>query len=158
MFENCQEFGIEGKFWPLDRDFLAVCRRGRVGLKPQETSRRKKSLFRKEQPFRWLLPLLLRLPKFPLDSQKLAKIGLEPCAGRFGQPPHWSWLPNVRIEHDACIGCGKCRKACLCDPAILDDAISGKAAAVDAAGDCMLCGKCLDACPTSVLKVGIGRK
>ncbi len=66
-------------------------------------------------------------------------------------------LLNVRIDHDACIGCGKCQKACLCDPAILDDAISGEANAVTA-GDCMLCGKCKEACPTAALKIGLGRK
>ena len=65
-------------------------------------------------------------------------------------------LVNVKIDHDTCIGCNKCKKACLCDPIILEPAIEGRASAV-LAGDCMACGKCVDACPTSSLRLGIGR-
>lgn len=63
-------------------------------------------------------------------------------------------LVNVTIDHSACIGCDRCRQACLCDPQILDDAVSG-ADAVVRAGDCMACGKCVDACPTHALAIGM---
>ena len=66
-------------------------------------------------------------------------------------------LVNVKISHEACIGCNKCKKACLCDPAILDAPVSGESPAV-CAGDCMLCGKCVDVCPTKALTIGLGRK
>ena len=65
-------------------------------------------------------------------------------------------LVNVRIDHDACIGCGKCKKACLCDFEILDDVVAGKDVMVRA-GDCMLCGKCVEACPTAALAIKLGR-
>ena len=62
-------------------------------------------------------------------------------------------LASVKINHDACVNCGACQKACLCDPEILDAALAGEADRV-AAGDCMLCGKCVDACPHSALEIG----
>lgn len=62
-------------------------------------------------------------------------------------------LASVKIDHDLCVHCGACQAACLCDPEILDDALSGKAGRV-VAGDCMLCGKCVDACSHSALKIG----
>lgn len=62
-------------------------------------------------------------------------------------------LVSVKIDHDLCVHCGACQAACLCDPEILDDVLSGKAGRV-VAGDCMLCGKCVDACPHSALKIG----
>lgn len=63
---------------------------------------------------------------------------------------------NVHINHETCINCKSCRKACLCDPEVLEPAIEGSASAV-CAGDCMLCGKCVDACPTGSLSIGVGR-
>lgn len=66
-------------------------------------------------------------------------------------------LLNVKIDHGACVNCDACRRACLCDPAILEPALSGERAAV-VAGDCMLCGKCVDCCPTRALKLGVGRR
>lgn len=63
-------------------------------------------------------------------------------------------LLSVKIDHDACITCNKCKKSCLCDPAILDAAVAGEDDRV-ASGDCMLCGKCIDVCPSAALKVGV---
>ena len=65
-------------------------------------------------------------------------------------------LVNVQIDHDKCIGCNKCKKCCLCDPEILDEAVAGTDTMVRA-GDCMLCGKCVEACPTAALAVRPGR-
>ena len=65
-------------------------------------------------------------------------------------------LVNVRIDHDKCIGCNKCKGACLCDPEILDAVVAGEDVMVRA-GDCMLCGKCVEACPTAALAIKLGR-
>ena len=65
-------------------------------------------------------------------------------------------LVNVRIDHGKCIGCNKCKKACLCDPEILDDVVAGTDTMVRA-GDCMLCGKCVEACPCQALSIKPGR-
>ncbi len=65
-------------------------------------------------------------------------------------------IVNVRIDHDACIGCNKCKHACLCDPEILDAVVAGEDTMVRA-GDCMACGKCVEACPTGALCLKLGR-
>ena len=65
-------------------------------------------------------------------------------------------LVNVHIDHEACISCNACKKSCLCDPEILDPAIAGDDGIVRA-GDCMLCGKCVEACPKQALSIRIGR-
>ena len=65
-------------------------------------------------------------------------------------------LVNVHIDHDKCIGCDKCKHACLCDPEILNDVVAGADTMVRA-GDCMLCGKCTEACPTGALSIKPGR-
>ena len=61
-------------------------------------------------------------------------------------------LLSVKIDHDSCIKCNKCKKACIVDPSVLDAAIAGDADRV-ASGDCMICGKCVDHCPTGSLKI-----
>lgn len=65
-------------------------------------------------------------------------------------------LVNVRIDHEACIACNKCKEACLADPAILDPAIEGTDCIVRA-GDCMACGSCVEACPTAALSISLGK-
>lgn len=57
---------------------------------------------------------------------------------------------KVRIDYEACIHCDKCKQSCLADPEILDPVLANEAEAVYA-GDCMLCGKCIDVCPTQAL-------
>ncbi len=63
-------------------------------------------------------------------------------------------LASVKIDHDACVRCGACQAACLCDPEILDVALAGESMRV-ASGDCMLCGKCVDVYPHGALRIGI---
>ena len=75
--------------------------------------------------------------------------GFYEALGRAGQV-------NVRIDHDACVKCGACKAACLCDPAILEPAIE-RCDDIVRAGDCMACGACVDACPTRALSMRLGR-
>ena len=75
--------------------------------------------------------------------------GFYEALGRTGQV-------NIRIDHDACIGCKACTKACLCDPVILEPALAGEDSIVRA-GDCMACGSCIDACPVHALSFRLGR-
>lgn len=65
-------------------------------------------------------------------------------------------LVNVAIDHEACVGCDKCKKACLCDPDILSAVVEGQDTVVRA-GDCMLCGKCIEECPTHALDIKLGK-
>ncbi|MBQ9068248.1 MAG: 4Fe-4S binding protein [Eggerthellaceae bacterium] len=60
---------------------------------------------------------------------------------------------SVKMDHGACTHCGLCSKACLADPEILQPALDGSKQRV-AAGDCMLCGKCVEVCPTAALSIG----
>lgn len=61
---------------------------------------------------------------------------------------------SVKMDADACVHCNTCKQVCLCDPVILDGVLEQGAACVQA-GDCMLCGKCVDVCPTSALHIGV---
>ncbi len=63
---------------------------------------------------------------------------------------------TVSIDHDACTRCGACQKACLADPVILEDAVDGRDAIVRA-GDCMVCGACVDVCPHGALRLSVGK-
>ena len=62
-------------------------------------------------------------------------------------------LLSVKIDHDACTHCGACEQSCLADPEILLPAIEGDKDRV-VAGDCMLCGACVDVCATRALSIG----
>ena len=62
-------------------------------------------------------------------------------------------LFSVKMNLDACTHCGHCEAVCLADPEILQPALSGDKNRV-VAGDCMLCGECVDACPTHALSIG----
>lgn len=62
----------------------------------------------------------------------------------------------VKVKHDraACIHCDACTNACLADPVILHPVLTERDSVVRA-GDCMICGSCIDACPTQALTLGI---
>lgn len=65
-------------------------------------------------------------------------------------------LVNVHMDHGKCIGCDACKRACLCDPEILDAVVAGEDTMVRA-GDCMACGRCTEACPTGAIALKLGR-
>ncbi len=62
---------------------------------------------------------------------------------------------RVRIDCHACTKCGRCKRVCIADPEILEPAIEGATKTV-CAGDCMVCGKCVEACPEKALSMGPG--
>jgi ferredoxin-type protein NapH len=49
----------------------------------------------------------------------------------------------------------ECKKVCLADERILDPVIEGKQRDI-IAGDCMLCGRCIEVCPVKVLHLAGG--
>ena len=51
-----------------------------------------------------------------------------------------------------CVACDLCKDVCIADPTILDPVIE-KTDNVVRSGDCMLCGKCVRACPKDLLNV-----
>lgn len=69
--------------------------------------------------------------------------GFYQALGRIG-------LLNVKMEYDKCIHCNACKDVCLANPEILDPVLRNTETLV-ASGDCMACGKCVDACPTKAL-------
>lgn len=101
----------------------------------------------------WVLAAIVLLEAFV--ERRVWCRSLCPLGG-FYQALGRAGLANVGIRHDACISCGKCQKACLADPAVLQPALSGGDVIVRA-GDCMACGACVDACPTAALSMRLGR-
>jgi len=75
-----------------------------------------------------------------------------PLGGFYHLIGHFGFM-GVKIKK-GCIACDACKKVCLADPDILDPVILGTDEVVRS-GDCMLCGKCFNACPKDLLKVGV---
>lgn len=73
--------------------------------------------------------------------------GFYQSIGKFG-------LFQVKFNHDACVGCIKCRSVCFADPDILEPTINRETQYVKA-GDCSLCGACVDNCPFGALKITV---
>jgi len=63
-------------------------------------------------------------------------------------------LVSVKMDHDACIHCNKCKDVCLADPEILEPVLADETKRVEA-GDCMACAACCDVCPTKALTLGL---
>ena len=63
-------------------------------------------------------------------------------------------LIKVRIDKTRCTHCDACKKSCIADSEILKPAVDEKADFVYA-GDCMLCGKCIDVCPVKALSAQV---
>lgn len=59
---------------------------------------------------------------------------------------------HVKIDHDKCIHCNHCKQVCLADSEILNPVVDEGATYVTA-GDCMLCGKCVDHCSDGALQI-----
>lgn len=76
--------------------------------------------------------------------------GFYQSIGKFG-------LFQVKFNHDACVGCTTCRSVCFADPDILEPSINRETMYVTA-GDCSLCGACVDHCPFDALKITMREK
>lgn len=63
-------------------------------------------------------------------------------------------LFQVKFNHDACVGCTTCRSVCFADPEILEPSINRESQYVKA-GDCSLCGACVDHCPFDALTIQV---
>ena len=72
--------------------------------------------------------------------------------GGFYQSIGKAGIFKIEFNHDACVGCDKCRSVCFAEPVILEPGIFRESKYVEA-GDCSLCGACIDHCPFNALKV-----
>lgn len=77
--------------------------------------------------------------------------------GGFYQAIGRAGLFQVKFNHDACVGCTTCRSVCFADPEILEPSINRESQFVTA-GDCSLCGACVDHCPFDALKITVREK
>lgn len=76
--------------------------------------------------------------------------GFYQSIGKFG-------LFQVKFNHEACVGCTTCRSVCFADPDILEPSINRETMFVEA-GDCSLCGACVDNCPFNALEITLREK
>lgn len=64
-------------------------------------------------------------------------------------------LPSLKLKADSskCVGCKICDKSCVMSLNVIDMV---KAGTIDS-NECILCGKCVDNCPKSVIKYTFGK-
>ncbi len=74
--------------------------------------------------------------------------------GGFYQSIGRAGLVKVKFDHNTCVGCDKCRTVCFAEPVILEPGIFRESKFVDA-GDCSLCGACIDNCPFNALSITV---
>ncbi|WP_409972659.1 NapH/MauN family ferredoxin-type protein [Bacillus sp. Bva_UNVM-123] len=72
--------------------------------------------------------------------------------GGFYQSIGKAGIFKIEFDHEACVGCDRCRSVCFAEPVILEPGIFRESKYVEA-GDCSLCGACIDHCPFNALKV-----
>lgn len=72
--------------------------------------------------------------------------------GGFYQSIGKAGLFKIKFDHNACVGCDKCRSVCFAEPVILEPGIFRESKFVHA-GDCSLCGACIDHCPFKALTI-----
>lgn len=70
--------------------------------------------------------------------------------GGFYQSIGKAGLFKIKFDHNACVGCDKCRSVCFAEPVILEPGIFRESKFVQS-GDCSLCGACIDHCPFNAL-------
>jgi ferredoxin-type protein NapH len=64
-------------------------------------------------------------------------------------------LFSVYFDEATCTHCNSCKEQCLADPEILEPVLDDGALVIRA-GDCMLCGACIDVCPVGSLSIKPG--
>lgn len=62
-------------------------------------------------------------------------------------------MPNVFVDHDVCEGNGLCVEACPVEVYDLVEVRGETKAQPTRGNDCILCMACVNACPTSAIKV-----
>ncbi|QJT07911.1 mercury methylation ferredoxin HgcB [Oceanidesulfovibrio marinus] len=65
---------------------------------------------------------------------------------------HYSGVATLKLDRDACVGCGLCPQ--LCPHGVL--AMDGKRARIVDPDGCMECGACAKNCPSGALSVSPG--
>lgn len=71
----------------------------------------------------------------------------------FLKPASYYSLMRIQVDHDACISCGKCKKACPMDVDILDNRRSRKNGT-----ECILCNECQSVCPVNAISESGNKK
>ncbi len=66
-------------------------------------------------------------------------------------------LLKIKIDKDKCINCNKCDRSCQMSVDI-EKYINNENTKSIKDGNCIVCGDCIDGCPTDALCFGLGNK
>ncbi len=64
-------------------------------------------------------------------------------------------MSGLIIDSEACIGCGRCVRACASGGIVVEGERPNRCARVT--DGCILCGGCVDACPVNAISIEIAR-